>query len=80
MRASNRVETQQAVADHDGTCDTLTGLEEEKAESEALTASLRALLAIDEEPPMEGQKMEREAETDAASNFTRFLTELRGGF
>lgn len=66
-----------------GTDDSLSKMEEEKAESEALTASLRALLAIDDQLE-EGQQTREppsyEGEVDATANFTRFLNELRGGF
>lgn len=54
--------------------------DEEKSESEALTASLRALLAIDDDLGDAQPPASFEEEVDATSNYTRFLTEMRGGF
>jgi len=56
-------------------------MEEERAESEALTASLRALLAIDDDPQGGQQTLPGYVrDADATADFTRFLTELKGGF
>jgi hypothetical protein len=58
-----------------------TYMDDEKSESEALTASLRALLAINDAPVADSHPpASSEEDLDATSKFTRYLTDLRSGF
>ena len=61
--------------------ESLARLEEDKAESEALTASLRALLDVgDEHRESNSVTPSHGVEVETAADFTRFLSDFRGGF